>query len=79
MPDFTKKHNYTKLYQILVIVDDFTDEASFSGHSKLLHSLYTGGRHTSISKITATQAFTALSTMIRKNAAELYIDRLRSL
>jgi len=39
--------------------------------------LYTRGRHNSISTITATQAFTALSTLIRKNATELYIYRLR--
>ena len=64
--DFMKKKTYKKLYQILVIVDDFADEASFSRHSKLLHSLYTRGRHNSISTITATQAFTALSTLIRK-------------
>ena len=76
--DYMKKQNYKKLYQILVIVDDFADEASFSRHSKLLHSLYTRGRHTSISTITATQAFTALSTLIRKNATELYIYRLRN-
>ena len=66
-----KKQNYKKLYQILVIVDDFADEASFSRHSKLLHSLYTRGRHNSISTITATQAFTALSTLIRRTATEL--------
>jgi len=76
--DYMKKQNYKKLYQILVIVDDFADEASFSRHSKLLHSLYTRGRHNSISTITATQAFTALSTLIRKNATELYIYRLRN-
>ena len=57
--DFMKKKKFTKLYQILVIVDDFADEPSFSRHSKLLHSLYTRGRHNSISTITATQAFTA--------------------
>ena len=61
-----------------VIVDDFADESSFSRHSKLLHSLYTRGRHNPISTITATQAFTALSTLIRKNATELYIYRLRN-
>ena len=68
-----KKQNYKTLYQILVIVDDFADEAGARRHSQLLHSLYTRGRHTSISTITATQAFTALSTLIRKNATELYI------
>ena len=76
--DYMKKQNYKKLYQILVIVDDFAGEASFSRHSKLLHSLYTRGRHNSISTITATQAFTALSTLVRKNATELYIYRLRN-
>ena len=73
-----KKRKYTKLYQILVIVDDFADEASFIRHSKLLHALYTRGLHNSRSTVTATQAFTALSTLIRKNATELYIYRLRN-
>ena len=63
---------------MLVTVDDFPDEDSFSRHSKLLHSLYTRGRHNSISTITATQAFTALSTLIRKNTVELYTYRLRN-
>ena len=76
--DYMKKQNHQKLYQILVTVDDFADDTSFRSHSKLLHSLYTRGRHTSISTITATQAFTALSTLIRTNAIELYIYRLRN-
>lgn len=76
--EFMKKQGYKKLYQILVIVDDFADEPSFARHSKLLHSLYTRGRHNSISTITATQAFTSLSTLIRKNATELFIYRLRN-
>ena len=76
--DYMKNQNYKKLYQILIIVDDFADEASFSRHSKLLHSLYTRGRHNSISTTTAAQAFTALSTLVRKNANELYIYRLRN-
>ena len=73
-----KKQNYTKLYQLLATVGDFAGEASFSRHSKLLHSLYTRGRHNSISTIATTQAFTALSTLIRKNATELYNYRLRN-
>ena len=36
--EYMKKQNCKKLYQILIIVDDFADEASFSRHSKLLHS-----------------------------------------
>ncbi len=32
----TKEH--TKIFQILIIVDDFADDPTFSRHSKLLHA-----------------------------------------
>ena len=67
-----------KLFQILIVVDDFADDPSFSRHSKLLHSLYTRGRHAMISTITATQKFSAISPIIRVNATELYVYRLRN-
>jgi hypothetical protein len=51
---------------------------SFSRHSKILHALYTRGRHNSISTITATQKFAAIAPIIRVNASELYIYRLRN-
>ncbi len=50
-----KKRGDTKLFQILIIVDDFADDPSFTRQSKLLHALYTRGRHNMISRITATQ------------------------
>jgi len=62
----------------LVVVDHFADDNRFSRHSKLLHSLYTRGRHNSISTITATQKFTALSPIIRVNATQLFVYRLRN-
>ena len=55
-----------KVYQILIIVDDFADDPSFSRNSKLLHSLFTRGRHSFISTIVSTQAFKAVSPIIRK-------------
>ena len=67
-----------KLYQILLVIDDWADDPSFSRNSKLLHSLYTRGRHSLISVITATQKFNALSPIIRINATELMIYRLRN-
>ena len=73
-----KAKNKKKLYQILIIVDDFADDPSFSRHSKLLHSLYTRGRHAMISTITATQKFAAVHPIIRVNATELYVYRLRN-
>ncbi len=67
-----------KLFQILIIVDDFADDPTFSRHSTLLHSLYTRGRHGMISTITATQKFSAIHPIIRVNATELYVYRLRN-
>jgi hypothetical protein len=73
-----KKKGRSKMFQVLIVVDDFADDKSFSRNSRLLHSLYTRGRHSFISTITATQVFNALSPIIRKNATELYCYRLRN-
>ena len=73
-----KKKGKSKMFQVLIVVDDFADDKSFSRNSRLLHSLYTRGRHSFISTITATQVFNALSPIIRKNATELYCYRLRN-
>ena len=61
------------------MIDDFADSPEFSRHSKILHALYTRGRHNSISTITATQKFSALAPIIRVNATELFIYRLRNM
>ena len=61
------------------MIDDFADSPEFSRHSKILHALYTRGRHNSISTITATQQFSALAPIIRVNATELFIYRLRNM
>jgi ABC-type dipeptide/oligopeptide/nickel transport system ATPase component len=76
--NYMKKQNKTKLFSILIIIDDFADSPEFSRHSKLLHALYTRGRHSMISTITATQKFSSLHPLIRVNATELYIYRLRN-
>ena len=73
-----KKQNHKKLHQILIIIDDHADDPSFSRQSKLLHSLYTRGRHNMISTITSTQKFNAIHPIIRVNASDLYVYRLRN-
>ena len=73
-----KKQGHKKLYQILIIVVDFADCPNFSRHSKLLHALFTRGRHTQISTIVASQKWSALAPIIRVNATELFIYRLRN-
>ena len=62
----------------MIIVDDFADDPSFTHQSKLLHALYTRGPHNMISTITATQKFAAIHPIIRVNATELYVYRLRN-
>jgi hypothetical protein len=76
--DYMKKDGRTKLFQILIVIDDFADDPSFVRSSKLLHSLYTRGRHNQISTITSTQKFNAISPIIRVNMTELYVFRLRN-
>jgi hypothetical protein len=76
--EYQKQNNITKLYQILIIIDDFADDPQMSRQSKLLHSLFTRGRHSQISTIVATQKFTALHPIIRVNASELYVFKLRN-
>jgi hypothetical protein len=73
-----KKQGHKQLYQILIIVDDFADEPLFTRQSKLLHALFTRGRHSSISSIVSTQKWSALAPILRVNATELYIYRLRN-
>ena len=73
-----KKENHKTLHQILIVIDDFADNPEFSRQSRLLHSLFTRGRHSGISTIVSTQKFTALAPLLRVNASELIIFRLRN-
>jgi hypothetical protein len=73
-----KKRNLSQLYSILIIIDDHADDPKFSRHSKLLHSLFTRGRHSSISTIVSTQKFTSVGQIIRVNATFLCVYRLRN-
>ncbi len=78
LAEHMKTKGYTKIFQILIIVDDFADDPSFSRHSKLLHALFTRGRHSMISTTVSTQKYRAISNIIRVNATNLYVFRLRN-
>ena len=73
-----KNKNKKILYQILIVVDDFADDPSFSRNSKVLHSLFTRGRHSGCSVFVSTQNFAAIHPIIRVNATELIVFRLRN-
>ena len=73
-----KKKKTKQLHQIAIIIDDFADSVEFSRNSKLLHALFTRGRHSQISTFVATQKINALATILRVNADSLYVFRLRN-
>jgi len=73
-----KEHKRHKLFSILVVIDDFADDPVFTRQSKLLHSLFTRGRHSSISTIVSTQKFAAIHPIVRVNATSLIVYRLRN-
>ena len=62
----------------MIVIDDFADDPSFTRQSKLLHQLYVRGRHNSISTITSTQKYNVIAPIIRINATQLYVFRLRN-
>jgi hypothetical protein len=73
-----KANKMNKLFQILLVIDDFADDRRLVRNSQLLHSLYIRGRHLAISTITSTQVYNAISPIIRKNATNLYVFKLRN-
>ena len=44
-----------KLHSIFIVVDDHADDPKFVRYSKLLHGLFTRGRHDAVSVICSTQ------------------------
>ena len=76
--DAQKKRGDKRLFSILIIVDDFADSVAFSRNSKLLHGLFTRGRHAAMSSITSVQRYRVLSPIVRVNATALIVFRLRN-
>ena len=72
-----KKRGDNKMSQLLIIIDDFADDPAFTRQSKLLHTLYIRGRHNMINAITASQKFNATHPIIKVNATELCVYRLK--
>ena len=75
---YLKSQRRTKLFQILVVIDDFADNPEVTRQNKLLHQLYIRGRHQCISTTTSTQVYTAISPHVRKRLTHLFVFRLRN-
>ncbi len=66
-----KDQNYKSLYQILMGLDDVSENPSLKRHENLLQTLYLQVRHSFISSIVSTQVFIVSSPIIRKNITQL--------
>ena len=76
--EYQKSQGHKQLFQIAIFIDDFAESQEFLRNSKLLHALYTKGRHANISTITSVQMYKSLAPIIRKNATAMFIFRLRN-
>ena len=75
---YQKKHKMKKLFGILCILDDISDDPRVSRHNKLLNSLYVRGRHNNISVITSVQKVSTVPPIIRVNATHLFFFKIRN-
>ena len=76
--EYQKTHDHKQLFQIAIFINDFAESQEFLRNSKMLHALYTKGRHANISTITSVQMYKSLAPIIRKNATAMFIFRLRN-
>ena len=76
--EYQKKHKMNKLFGILYMLDDISDDPRVSTHNKLLNSLYVRGRHNNISIITSVQKVSTVPPIIRVNATHLFFFKVRN-
>ena len=76
--EYQKKHKMKKLFGILCILDDISDDPRVSRHNKLLNSLYVRGKHNNISIITSVQKVSTVPPTIRVNATHLFFFKVRN-
>ncbi len=75
---YMKEHNYKKMFNIAIILDDLADDTHALRSSKILHQLYIRGRHDYITTITAVQRYYCLAPIIRLNVRMIFIYKLRN-
>ena len=75
---YMKDAQHDKIYNILIIVDDFSDDVAFSRHSRILWSLYTCGRHNHISTICSIQKWKSLADIVRVSCTEICVSYEKS-
>jgi hypothetical protein len=78
--NYEKAHNFVKLHQIFVVVDDFGySEATMKGkEGENLKKLFLMGRHFGINVIVSIQKFNLASTVMRTQATSIFYFKARS-
>ena len=72
------KKETKKLYSVLLIIDDFADDPTFSRQSRMLQSIFTRGRHHMISAVISTQKYSCVAPIIRLNSSDLFVFKLKN-
>ena len=75
---YMKDNDFSKIFNIAIIVDDFSDNKDVARKNKELIRLFVKGRHYFISTFITCQSYTLLSPVVRTNATQLYVFRLRN-
>lgn len=73
-----KDRNMKKLYNIVIIIDDFLDNQMFLRRTPDLDMLFLRGRHYYISTFISIQKYKGVSQVIRLNINDMYLFKLRN-
>ena len=76
--EIQKERGTKKLYSILIVIDDVADRPDITRSSQPIHECFVRARHAMVSTIISVQKFRALNPLIRVNATDLIVFRLRS-
>ena len=57
---------YKRVFNIIIVIDDFLDNVIAMKDNNLLDSLYIRGRHSYISVLTSSQVYKGVSSVVRK-------------
>ena len=70
-----KDNGFSKIFNIAIIVDDFSDNKDVARKNKELIRLFVKGRHSFISTFITCQSYTLLSAVVRKMLLSyMYLD-----
>ena len=77
--EIQKERGQKRLYSVLIILDDVADRPDITRGSHAIQELFVRMRHAMVSCFVSVQKFRVLSPLIRVNATDLIIFRIRSL